>query len=163
CAPTARPTCRHTRSVPRTSGVPSLMRVTRQPPSSRTDIPPSSPPFDSRVTRAPIIHARGTAFPLTKGKDDETRLDLSRARRRPRRFEQAVGRSSRALSTLRLPRHGRGAVPTVDGGARRQSPAARDGYFDGRDADVALGRDLPGVYGRADAARESAHRDCGPE
>ena len=50
----------------------------------------------------------------------------------------------------------------VDGAARR-SPAPRDGDVDGRDADVAVGRDVSRDDGRADAARELADPDQRPQ
>ena len=80
-------------------------------------------------------------------------------RHRPRALEQAERRTAHALPALRLRRHGARAVPAGDRAPRRRAPAARDGHLDGRHAHVGVGRDLPRLHGRADAARLPAGRD----
>ena len=67
------------------------------------------------------------------------------------------------VSPLRLPRHGRGAVPAAHRGARGQSPAPGDGHLDGRHAHLAVGRAASRFHGRADAARQPADADLRPQ
>ena len=72
-----------------------------------------------------------------------TRYFVDPARRhRPRRIEQAQQRPARAVPALRLSRHGAGPAPPAHRGPEGRPPAARHGHVDGRDAHVALGRDV---------------------
>ena len=77
-------------------------------------------------------------------------------RHRARQVQQAERRAARALSALRLPRHGAGGLPAADAGAEGQSCAPRHGHLHGRHAHLGVGRAAPGVHGRAHAAREPA-------
>ena len=47
-----------------------------------------------------------------------------------------------SVPEIRLRRHGRGAISPGDGRPRHQASAARDRQFDGRHADLAVGREI---------------------
>src|SRR6185295_11401848 len=108
-----------------------------------------------RVIRWDALRPRPTA------RRDEV-LHHPAGRHRPRWIKQAEQWAARKISALWLQRHGHGAIPAPDRKPRRQSFAVGDGHFNGRDADVALGRTLSRFYGCADAAREPARSDFRP-
>ena len=76
-----------------------------------------------------------------------------------------ANRASRATACKRdFPHYGYrdmidGRASAAHRGPRRQPPAPRHGHVDGRHAHLAVGRDLPGFHGRADAARQPARAD----
>lgn len=60
---------------------------------------------------------------------------------------------------IQLRRHGRGAASPREGRPRRQTSAARDRQFDGRHANLAVGREISAGDGRAGADGLAADRD----
>ena len=84
-------------------------------------------------------------------------------RDRRREIVQALRRPARQISALQLRRHGRRAVPAGDRGPGHPPPAPRARQFDGRHADLDLGRDIPGLHGCAGADGVAADRDVEPQ
>ena len=70
-------------------------------------------------------------------------LHRAARRHRPRQVDQAERRPARALSALRLRRHGARGVPAAHRGAEGQPRASRHGHLHGRHAHLAVGRAAP--------------------
>ena len=104
-----------------------------------------------------VLFGRGTAprrEPLLPGDP---------GRDRPRRIVPTQSGPPRAISALRLRRHGRGAVPAPDSRARCEPPAARPRHVDGWNARLGLGGDSPRVHGRPRPARLGPDADRRPQ
>ena len=83
-------------------------------------------------------------------------------RHRPRRKLEALRRPARALSRLRLRRHG--AQPAHDARRDEDRPPAPDPrHLDGLHAELRLGRNLSWLHGRAGAVRLPAGADRRPQ
>src|SRR4029077_9752266 len=79
-----------------------------------------------------------------------------------REIVEAERRAAREISAVRLRRYGGGASCAA-GTPGRGAFAADPGDVDGVHARVCVGGNVPGVYGRADAAGVPAGADCGAE
>ena len=113
-------------------------------------------PVHGAAVRRGAVRARGTPR-------HHALLHHSSGRDRTRALEQAQRRPAHALPPLRLRRHGdRRPSPAHRAPGRFASPAG-DGHLDGRHAQLGVGRDVPGLHGRADAARLPAGRDRGAQ
>ena len=64
---------------------------------------------------------------------------------------------------VQLRRHGRRAIPAGEGTPGREAPARGDGQFDGRHADLDLGREASRRDGRDHPHGVAAHRDVQPQ
>ena len=84
-------------------------------------------------------------------------------RARGREILQALGRPARPIPPIRLRRHGPGAIQAADRGAGRSPFASGDRQFDGRDANLDLGRDLPRLHGRAGPDGVAPRGDVRPQ
>ncbi len=115
----------------------------------RRELPPAR--VRGRTVRRGAAFGRDPLFPHPARRD------------RPRRVEQARRRPARAVPQIPLSGHDRGPAPAARRGAEGRPPAAGHGHVDGRDAHLALGRDAPGIHGRAPAAGLAADADLGPQ
>ena len=95
--------------------------------------------------------------------DAEKIFHHSAGRDRRGEIDQAVRRAARQVSALQLRRHGFGAVQAGDRGPGYQASAAGDRQFDGRHADLDVGRGVSGFHGRAGADGGAAHGDVEPQ
>ena len=93
-------------------------------------------------------------------RSSQSLLHYLAGRARRGKIVQAIRWPARGFPEIQLRRHRAGAISIGDRKPGRAPPASGAGKFRRRDASVAMGRDLPGFYGRARGACVAAGRSC---